>query len=72
MTVCEQIEAVIAKREQGNWYPACGGTEVPFTTRNGYRLQYMFQPATGNHAYINCDTDILLSDEEARLALGTY
>ena len=61
-----------AKREQGNWVPACGGTEVPFHTRTGFRLMYCWQPSTGRHAYINCDTDIILSDEEARAALGLY
>lgn len=71
-TVIEKIEAAEAKKQQGNWFPACGGTEQPFTTRTGFRLQYMFQPSTGNHAYLNCETDIILSDEEARLALGTY
>ncbi len=30
------------------------------------------QPTTGKHAYINCDTDMLLSDEEARAAIGVY
>ena len=71
-TVMEQIEAAIAKREQGNWYPACGGTETPFTTRSGYRLLYCYQPSTGKHAYINMGTDMVMTDEEARLALGTY
>lgn len=55
-----------------NWQPANGGTETPFTTRNRRRLLYVWQPSTGNHAYLDCDTDIVLSDEEARLALGTY
>jgi hypothetical protein len=72
MNLSEQIDAHIAKLKNGNWYPACGGTETPFIARNGYRLLYCYQPSTGSHAYINVDTDIILSDEEARLALGTY
>jgi hypothetical protein len=59
-----------AEKEQGNWYPACGGTEVPFLTRTGRKLLYCWQPSTGNHAYIDCGTDMLLTDEEAWQALG--
>ena len=58
--------------DNGAWYPACGGEEKPFTSRSGLRLQYLWQPSTGRHAYINCDTDIILSDEEARAALMTW
>jgi len=59
-------------RENGNWYPACGGTEVPFYTRGGRRLLYCYQPTTGNHAYLDLDTDLILSNEEADAALTTY
>lgn len=64
----------VAKRdpEQGNWFPACGGTEKPFRSRNGFLLLYCWQPTTGNHAYINVETDMILSEEEARAALGIY
>lgn len=53
-----------------NWIPACGGTEVPFFTRTGRKLHYVWQPSTGKHAYLDCGTDIILSDEEASAALG--
>ena len=66
----ELIDAEQRRREQGNWVPACGGTEQPFTTRRGFRLLYCWQPTTGKHAYINLDTDIALTDEEAMSALG--
>ena len=66
------IDTIIAQREQGNWYPACGGTEKEFTSRGGHRLLYCWQPATGRHAYLNLDTDIVLSDEEAWASLATY
>ena len=39
-------------------------------TRSGRRLQYLWQPSTGKHAYIDVDQDIILSDEDAQLALG--
>lgn len=55
-----------------DWFPACGGTEIPFTSRSGKRLLYVWQPSTGNHAYLDLDSDIVLSDEDARQALGTY
>jgi hypothetical protein len=70
MNLVEMLEADKRKRENGNWVPAHGGTEVPFITRNRFRLLYCWQPSTGRHAYLNCDTDIILSDEEAQLALG--
>lgn len=64
-TVAERLDEEQKRRDQGNWVPACGGTEQPFTTRSGYRLQYLWQPSTGRHAYINLDTDIILTDDEA-------
>ena len=62
-TLVDRLEARQRRAEQGAWVPACGGTEQPFAMR-GYRLQYLWQPSTGRHAYINCDTDILLTDAE--------
>jgi hypothetical protein len=57
---------------QGNWYPACGGTETPFLSRSGRTLLYCYQPSTGNHAYLDMGTDIILSQEEADIALGHF
>jgi hypothetical protein len=54
---------------QGDWYPASGGTEKPFTSRNGKRLLYVWQPRTGNHAYLDLGSDVILSDDEANAAL---
>lgn len=56
--------------EQGNWFPACNGTEVPFTSRTGKRMLYCYQPSTGRHAYLDLGSDIILSDEEAQAALA--
>ena len=55
-----------------NWIPACGGTEQPFITRTGMKLQYLWNTTTGEHAYINCFTDIILTTEEAISALEVY
>lgn len=60
----------IALLTQGSWLPANGGTETPFRTRTGRKLLYCWQPSTGEHAYLDCETDLILSDEEAELALG--
>jgi len=53
-----------------NWVPANGGTETPFVTRTGRRLLYCWQPSTGRHAYLDLGTDLILTDEEAELALA--
>jgi len=56
----------------GYWVPACGRTEVPFVSRSGIRLLYCWNPVTGQHAYLNCDTDIILTPEESDRALMLY
>lgn len=53
-----------------NWIPACGGTEKPFRSRSGKTLLYCWQPSTGRHAYLDCGSDIILSDDEAAAALA--
>jgi hypothetical protein len=61
----------MAAKARGPWQPGAGGTEKPTRTRSGRRVQYMFQPATGRHEYIDLDTDIFLTDDEAyREGLG--
>jgi len=68
--VAQMIEEKVKKAEQGVWLPANGGSETPFFTRSGRRVLYCWQPSTGKHSYLDCDTDIILTDEEARLYLG--
>lgn len=63
--VVEELRKIQEKKDQGVWLPANGGTETPFFTRSGRRLLYCWQPTTGKHAYLDCDSDILLDDEEA-------
>ena len=68
-TLAEAIEESRARAERGPWYPACGGTEVPF--RSGeYTYLYMYQPSTRRHAYYCQTTDLFLSDEEADQLFG--
>lgn len=54
-----------------DWIPAAGGKEEPFTTKDGRKLQYMWNPSTREHAYLDLNTDILLSDDEAWKILGS-
>jgi hypothetical protein len=57
-------QAIKEKEARGRLVPACGGTETPITVK-GFRLLYVWDTGTGKHHYLNLDTDIILSDEEA-------
>ncbi len=52
------------------WVPACGGTEEPFKTRSGRTLLYCWNRHTMQHAYLDVETDLILTDEEAWMSLG--
>ena len=67
--IAEEKKQLAENRLNDNWLPACGGTEEPFVSRSGKRLQYVWQPSTGQHAYLDLDSDIILSDEEAEACL---
>lgn len=71
-TLVEMLAERDTKAAQGNWVPANGGTEAPTLYRTGRILLYCYQPSTGKHAYLDCGTDLILSNEEARLATGNY
>ena len=71
-TLAERFALCDAKRAQGNWFPACNGTETPYLTRTGRRLLYVYQPSTGKHAYLDTQTDLILSDDESEEAHGRY
>ncbi len=70
MTLIEKLNESDAKKAQGAWLPACGGTEVPFESRSGRRLLYVWQSTTGKHAYLDLGTDLILSDAEAAAYLS--
>jgi len=53
-----------------DWFPASAGTEEPFTTRVGRRLQYVFNPYQQRHAYYDLDQDRVLDDSEIAAAKG--
>jgi hypothetical protein len=48
------------------WVAASGGTETPFKARSGKKLLYVFNPREQQHAYLDCENDLILSEEEAR------
>jgi hypothetical protein len=66
------MEACDEAKRQGPWMPASNGSEEVFLTRSGRRLLYCWQQTTGQHAYLDVDTDLLLTEEEARMHLDTY
>lgn len=57
---------------EGEWVPGCNRTEVPFLTKSGGKLLWCYQPRSGKHAYLDCLTDIILTDAEAANAIGNY
>lgn len=70
VNLADLLLAVDAAKDQGDWQPANGGTEEPFMTRSRRRLLYCWQPSTGRHAYLDMDSDLILSDEEAQNVLA--
>jgi len=67
-TVAEFNKAIRTKANA--WVAASGGTETPFTTKNGRKILYCYNPAEDKHAYVDLDADIVLSDEDAWKILG--
>lgn len=68
-SIADQIAAAEARRYQrGSWVTACGGKEVPMTVQ-GRRVLYVWHTGTREHAYLDLDTDLILSNED-RAALG--
>ncbi len=60
VTVTPEYAQALAERAD-RWVPACGGAEEPFT-HEGVRWLYVWNPATGEHAYLNLDTDLAQHD----------
>jgi len=54
------------------WVPANGGTETEFVSRTGRRLLYCYNSALARHAYLDLGSDMILTDDEACIALGLY
>jgi hypothetical protein len=57
--VIEYRTAVTGRHD--TWVPACGGLE-PVSLINGRRIQYVFNPARGEHGWLDLDTDLVSMD----------
>ena len=53
------------------WIPACNGTEQPFTTRNGMRVLYCWNPGRRQHRYLTLDTEAALKKAAKVIAKPT-
>lgn len=63
-TLADALNAAEARRYQsGSWVAACGGTEQPMTV-SGVRVLYCWHTGTGEHSYINLDTDMPMTHAE--------
>ena len=70
-SINETVEYQCAKMSKADrWVPACGGTEQQFKTRTGKTLLYCWNPKLNEHAYLDVDSDIILTDNEAAAAMG--
>lgn len=69
-TLASYFKRLDAWKDQGDWVPASNKTETPFVTRSGTRLLYCYQPRSGKHAYLHCDSDLILTYEESQAHLG--
>lgn len=67
MTTTEYEIAVAGNQDK--WVPANGGTETPFTSRSGIRMLYCYNPKTGQHRYLNVDTDVIMTNDEVQAAM---
>ncbi len=54
------VASPVAVIENQPWVPACGGSEKPSTTRAGRLIQYVWQPETGLHRYLDLQTKAIL------------
>lgn len=65
------LPATLEERiERGRWVPACGGTEEPYRTRSGILVMYVWHTGTGEHAYLDVLSDIIMTPAEAEAAHG--
>jgi len=64
---CKHLDTVGSPMH--TWEVGCGGAEIPMRTRTGVRVLYMWLPCYTEgdaHAYLNLDTDIFMSYDEAK------
>jgi len=66
----ERIFSEACKNMTDIWLPGSGGTETAFTSRSGVRMLYCYNPGQNRHAYLNIDTDIIMTQDEASNAIN--
>jgi hypothetical protein len=66
-TIHSQDDETAAEIVSGYWEPAANGTEVPTKYRSGHTLLYCYNALLGKHAFINCETDHMVTDAELDL-----
>ena len=59
----ESLHAWVARVYSAGWVPACGGTETPLMMK-GRRVLYVTDLKLGAHAYLDLNTDIILTAAE--------
>jgi hypothetical protein len=52
----------VGEKKQAVIMPASGGTEQEFRSPSGHRVQYMYETETGQHFYMDLDTDMIIED----------
>ena len=63
MTASQIAYNLAATMKLDSWVPACGGTEEVFVA-NRKRFLYCYNPKQHKHAYLDVDSDLIITDEE--------
>ena len=53
-------------RAHRQWTPAANGTEKPTRFPDGSTLLYCYNPVLQQHAYLDCGTDLFVSESVLR------
>lgn len=70
-TARQPTPALLADRiKRGRWVPACGRGELPYITRSGIEVLYVWHTGTGEHAYLDVGSDLIMTPAEADAAHG--
>jgi hypothetical protein len=69
MTAFQKEYNLAATMKLDAWVPACGGTEEVFTV-HGKRFLYCYNPKQHKHAYLDVDSDMIMSDEDYFAFIG--
>ena len=65
---CKSLDTLYRR----NWVPVNGTSETPFQCRDGRMLLYVWDTFSGDHAYLDVETDVVLENAEALVLVGGY